>query len=88
MKENKIKKNDKILKLYDELTKSELFFFEALQHPEVEKTEQLHIQHDEMVQKILHILPESKENSLVLSYILENVRRIQDMISMLVMIIH
>ena len=87
-KENKIKKNDKILKLYDELTKSELFFFEALQHPEVEKTEQLHIQHDEMVQKILHILPESKENSLVLSYILENVRRIQDMISMLVMIIH
>jgi hypothetical protein len=86
LKENDFKKNAKILAYYDKVSEFYDFFSKNLLKKDVKISEHINTEHDILEKEAFEILMELKKDSVVMTYLLENVKRMQDMASPLLMI--
>jgi len=86
LKDNNFKKNQKILVYYDKVSEFYDFFSRCLLKKDVKNSEHINKEHDKLVKEAFEILEGLKKDSIIMTYLLENVRRMQDMASPIVMI--
>ena len=82
--ENKLKKDPKISKMMEEVAEYFDIFVKTLNKMDIASVEELNIEHDRITKELYSLLPKAKLNSLIIYYLLENTRRIQDMASLLI----
>jgi phosphate uptake regulator len=86
LKENSISMNKDTLGFYDEVT-AFFDYFAKTTRKDISRLEHLHKEHDALVSKAFTLLLKGRKDSLMITYLLENIRRIQDMISSLTMVL-
>ncbi|MBD3313516.1 hypothetical protein GF345_03670 [Candidatus Woesearchaeota archaeon] len=81
---NHIKMNKEVLVYYDDVTKLVDYMLKSIYRKDVERIEYMHKEHNRLTQKAFNLLEKQKKDAPVVSYLFENVKRVQDILSSLV----